>query len=94
MKFNWKFPTNELSEELKKACIEFEYQLRPKITKFLLARLDTECNGDLTSFYFDIDLPSKWVWIGTETPKAYTDKIKADFDAEINGTLNFSILAS
>ncbi len=94
MKFNWKFPTNELSEDLKKACIEFEYQLRPKITKFLLEHMDTECCGDLTCFHFDVDVLSKWVWIGEETPKGYADKIRADFDTEINGKLNFSALAS
>ncbi|MEM1257227.1 MAG: hypothetical protein AAGC45_10040 [Bacteroidota bacterium] len=94
MKFNWKFPTNELSEELKKTCIELEYQLRPKITKFLLERMDVECCGDLTCFHFDVDVLSRWVWIGHETPRAYVDKIQADFDTEINDKLNFSGLAS
>ena len=94
MKFNWKSPEKEMSEKLKKACIDFEYELRPKITKFLLERLDTECCGDLTCFYFDVDLNSGWVRIGMETPQEYIDKIQVDFDNEINGNLNFSALAS
>lgn len=94
MKFNWQFPGKEVSDELKKACIEFEYELRPKITKFLLKRLDTECCEDLTCFHFDVDISSEWIWIGKETPMEYTKKIKADFDSVINRNLNFSALAS
>ena len=94
MKITWNPPGSEMSESLKKACIDFEYQLRPKITKFLLARLETECCGDLSCFHFNIDLDSKWVWIGAKTPEDFASKIKVDFDNEINGSLNFSALAS
>jgi len=94
MKFNWKFPAQEITDEFKKACIEFEYQLRPKITKFLLERIDTESCRDLTCFHFDVDINSQWVWIGTDTPQDFVEKIRVDFDNEINGNLNFSVLAS
>lgn len=94
MKLNWKFPSQEITDEFRRACIEFEYQLRPKITKFLLERMDAECSGDLTSFHFDVDVDSQWVWIGLDTPEHYIEKIKSDFDHEINGDLNFSVLVS
>ncbi|MET1260212.1 hypothetical protein ABV409_12755 [Flagellimonas sp. DF-77] len=94
MKFNWKFPGNQMSDALKKACIEFEYELRPKITKFLIERLDSESCEDLGCFYFDVDLDTKHIGIGAKTPAAYATLIQRDFDAEFNGTLNSSAYAS
>ncbi|WP_431163517.1 hypothetical protein [Flagellimonas beolgyonensis] len=63
-----------------------EYSLRPKITKFLLKKIDGDSLGDFSSFHFDVDLQKKWVWISEKTPMDIIQKILPDFDIEINGS--------
>ncbi|MDT0608061.1 hypothetical protein [Croceitalea rosinachiae] len=89
MKFNWIFSKKE-AQNRQKQIIELEYQLRPKITKFLMEHLEQECCGDFSCFHFDFDMNTKWVWISEKTPKNYLTKIRRDFDIEINGSQNFS----
>ncbi|NAS11057.1 hypothetical protein [Poritiphilus flavus] len=83
MKFNW-ISTAEADDTLKKRCIELEYQLRPKITRFLMARLEQECCGDFSCFYFDVNLETRQISIANKTPVRYTRRIAFDFDREIN----------
>lgn len=84
MNFNWIFSQEE-DKNLYKKSVELEYRLRPKITKFLMERLEHECSGDFSNFYFDVDMNTQWVWISDRTPKDYLDKIQRDFDIQING---------
>lgn len=63
-----------------------EYSLRPKITKFLLKKIDGDSLGDFSSFHFDVDLQKRWVWISDKTPREIIQKILPDFDLEINGS--------
>jgi hypothetical protein len=60
-----------------------EYSLRPKITRFLLSRLDVD--ADFTSFHFDVNVDKKWVYISEKTPMEYIRKLLPDFDLVING---------
>nr|WP_299345834.1 hypothetical protein [Allomuricauda sp.] len=90
MKFNW-IISGKNNAEKQKACIDLEYRLRPKITRFLMDRLDSECCGNFSCFHFDVDMKNQWVWISPKTPQDYTEKIKADFDREINGSPFFSV---
>lgn len=90
VKFNWVI-SGDTNPTIKKVCIDLEYRLRPRITKFLLSRLDSECFGDFSSFHFDVDITNQWVWISEKTPQGYIDKIKTDFDNEINGSALFSV---
>ena len=83
MKFNWK-SVNEVDEKVKKFCIDLEYKLRPKITHFLMARLEQECQGDFSCFYFDVDLENLYVSIASPTPVKYKRIIAREFDREIN----------
>lgn len=83
MNFNWIVP-NDMDEGVKRYCIELEYQLRPKITRFLMARLERECGGDFSCFHFDVDLIAKSIRIAARTPSSYARRIKRDFDREIN----------
>ncbi|WP_411031276.1 hypothetical protein [Spongiimicrobium sp. 3-5] len=83
MKFNW-IGAKDSKNNIKKFCIELEYELRPKITRFLMSRLENECHGDFSSFHFDINMDTKQVTISDKTPKEYTKKIQSDFDMEIN----------
>ncbi|MCL6272549.1 hypothetical protein M3P19_00935 [Muricauda sp. 2012CJ35-5] len=90
MKFNW-VVAGTPDPEIKRACIDLEYRLRPKITKFLLSKLDSESCGDFSCFHFDVDFQKQWVWISTKTPEQYIELLKADFDREINGSPLFSV---
>jgi hypothetical protein len=82
MNFNW--ITDKSSDKtIQRQCIELEYRLRPKITRFLLTRLEKECRGDFSCFYFDVDLASRTVSISPKTPVKYSRRIAEDFDREI-----------
>ena len=87
MIFNW-ISDKEIDDSLKKFCIELEFRLRPKITRFLMDRLEYECEGDFSSFHFDVDLTSGKLHIGPNTPLALMNKITTDFQREF-GAFNF-----
>ena len=90
MKFNWIF-SKKADQNQKKRCIELEYSLRPKITRFLLERFENECDGDFSSFYFDVDVITERVWVNRNTPQPYIEKLNIDFDLVINGDRRLSI---
>ncbi len=83
MKFNW-ISEREIDDSLRKFCIELEYRLRPRITRFLMERLEYECRGDFSSFHFDVDLNLGQLRIGKNTPVQLTNKIALDFQKEFN----------
>ncbi len=68
---------------MQRTCIDLEYSLRPRITRFLLSRLDVDT--DFSSFYFDVNMDKKWVYISEKTPIQYIHKLLPDFDLVING---------
>ncbi|RIV46904.1 hypothetical protein [Flagellimonas pelagia] len=90
MHFNW-LTSGDENLATKRACIDMEYSLRPKITRFLLKKIDGDFCSDFSCFYFDVDLKRKWVWISEKTPMEYIKKMLPDFDTEINGTNIFSV---
>ena len=83
MNFQWK-SANHIDEELYKFCVELEYQLRPRITRFLISRLERECCGDFSCFHFDVDLNLQQITISDKTPIKLSKKIWGEFDHEIN----------
>ena len=83
MKFNW-ISEKEIDDTLRKFCIELEYRLRPRITRFLMERVELECRGDFSSFHFDVDLNAEQLRIGENTPFQLAGKIAADFQREFN----------
>ncbi|MBT8222004.1 MAG: hypothetical protein KJN96_02420 [Eudoraea sp.] len=83
MRFNW-ISEREIDDSLRKFCIELEYSLRPRITRFLMERLEYECRGDFSSFHFDVDLNLGQLRIGKNTPMRLTKKIASDFRKEFN----------
>lgn len=87
MKFNW-ISDKEIDDSLLKFCIELEFLLRPRITRFLMDRLEYECEGDFSSFHFDVDLTSGKLHISKSTPLALINKITSDFQKEF-GTFHF-----
>ena len=82
MNFNW-ITGAETDEHLQRFCVELEYQLRPKITKFLISRFEFESFSDFSCFYFDVDLLSRRVRVSDKTPKYFFQLIQRDFDREI-----------
>jgi len=90
VKFKWILSGN-LDASAKRACIDLEYKLRPRITKFLLSKFDGDCCADFSCFHFDVDMDNQWIWISNKTPAEHIKKISADFDAEINGRELFSV---
>ncbi len=83
MKFNWIYG-KKIDKKTLKRSVDLEYELRPKITRFLMARMEKECNGDFSSFHFDVNLVTQNISISDKTPVAYMDKIASDFELEIN----------
>lgn len=82
MTFNWIIGT-EADEKLQRFCIELEYQLRPRITKFLISRFDFESCSDFSSFHFDVDLLARNIRVSDRTPSHFLQRIQTDFDREI-----------
>ncbi len=83
MKFTW-ISEKEIDDSLYKFCIELEYRLRPRITRFLMERLEYECRGDFSAFHFDVDLGSRELRIGENTPMVLARKIAKDFREEFS----------
>ena len=80
--FHWIF--NGEQEELdKKELIDLEYQLRPRITRFIMDRIGFDCCEDYSCFHFDIDLDRREVRISDKTPEKYTTVLSVEFAREI-----------
>lgn len=92
MNFNWIF-YNDTDQKLKKQTIELEYQLRTKITKFLMEHLDNDQFEDFSDFHFDVDLSTQRIAVSKNTPREYWEMIKKDFDHHINGWLDSNAFA-
>ncbi|WP_297765463.1 hypothetical protein [uncultured Muriicola sp.] len=85
MKFNW-IISRDIDDDFRRYCIDLEYKLRPKITKFLMSRLDEEFGGDYSCFHFDVDMVTENISISNKTPVEYISLFSSDFEREINGT--------
>ena len=83
MKFHW-VGMNPEDRNAKKLCIELEYDLQTKITKFLMKRLEHECQGDFSAFEFDVDPKQARIAIAENTPSIWAEAIREDFEKRIN----------
>lgn len=82
MKFNW-ITAGIPGPEIEKDIIELEYQLRPRITRFLMRYFDPEVHEDFRAFHFDVDLARREIRISENTPLTYVQSISCDFMNEI-----------
>ena len=80
--FNW-ITEGTPDPDQRKYCIELEYQLRPRITRFLMKHLDPEHHEDISVFHFDVDLLRNEVRISDKTPSDYTSRVACAFMQEI-----------
>ncbi|SHJ20057.1 hypothetical protein [Pseudozobellia thermophila] len=83
MTINW-IVGAEADENLKRYCVDFEYRLRPKITKYLISRLDPDYCSDFSCFQFDVDLPGRCIRLSDKTPSRYYCLLEPDFEREID----------
>lgn len=86
MTFNWILDPHAGIVD-RKICIDLEYRLRPKITRFLMEHFEREFRGDFSSFYFDVDLIRNEIRISDKTPIEYIRKITVAFLEELSPEL-------
>ena len=67
-----------------KELIEIEYQLRPRITRFILDKLGIEGCEDFSCFHFDIDMVRREVRISEKTPPEFARILGVDFVSNIS----------
>lgn len=91
--FNWIY-TNPTDQNQQARSIEMEYALRPKITKYLMERFESECCGDFSCFHFDVDVLNNVVSISPKTPPRYRLIALKDFDFFVNGDNTSPSIAS
>lgn len=89
MHFNWIF-TNPTDPNQKARSIELEYELRPKLIRYLMERFEDACDGDFSCFHFDVDVLSNLVSVSPKTPPRFRLIALRDFDFHINGGTNNS----
>jgi len=85
VKFNW-IIGKDIDDDFRRYCVELEYKLRPKITKFLMSRLEEDFGGDYSCFHFDVDTVNNNIRISNKTPAKYINLFESDFNKEINET--------
>ncbi len=82
MTFNW-IIGKDSDAALQRRCVDLEYRLRPRITRFLMERLERELRGDFSLFHFDVDLVRSEIRISDKTPAKYVHRLSCDFMKEI-----------
>lgn len=88
MNFNWILGDND-DESFHKLCIDIEYELRPKIVKFLITNFESlDACSDFSSFHFDVDVIANKITVSEQTPAAYRNAITTKFEQEIGTHLS------
>ncbi|NKI33139.1 hypothetical protein [Croceivirga thetidis] len=92
MTFNWIY-TREADHHQRKRCIDLEYQLRPRIIKFLLEQFDDDEHSDenFAAFHFDVYVETAEVYMAQDTPVNYLNSMADRFDTIFNGAKNLSL---
>ncbi len=82
MKFNWTI-SFDATDEMKKLCVDMEYLLREKISRFLISNWD-DLADDFDKLIFDIDMVTKEITISEDSPIYLKNIIQEDFHREFN----------
>lgn len=83
MRFRWTAGQG-VGEAGYRFCLDLEYKLRSRITRFLIDRLDQEELPDFSNFIFDVDLCNSRVSLSPETRTLLDPHFCMAFDREIN----------
>jgi len=87
MRFNW-ILGDRTDEKLYRLCVDIEYQLRPKIVKFLILNFDSlDTSSYFSCFFFNVDLNTNRITVDEQTPVAYRNAINSKFEREIGNSL-------
>lgn len=86
VKFNWIFSRKATVRQLER-CVDLEYQLRPKIMRFLLEHFgNDECSEDnFSCFHFDVYVETELVYMNQNTPDEFLTVAENKFDLFFNG---------
>lgn len=82
MHFHWIFEDSQDQFD-QKQLIELEYQLRPRITRFIMDTLGFDCCDDFSCFHFDLDMVRREIRISERTPEKYSKILRTGFQDEI-----------
>ncbi|APA65050.1 MULTISPECIES: hypothetical protein [Maribacter] len=83
MRFNW-ILGDTADEKLHRWCVDLEYQLRPKIVKFLITNFESlDACSDFSCFHFNVDVIANKITVSEQTPAAYRNAITTKFEQEI-----------
>ena len=82
MKFHW-ILKDEQGQVDQKELIELEYQLRPRITRYIMDTLGFDCCDDFSCFHFDVDMVRREIRISDKTPVEYSKLLSIGFRDEI-----------
>ncbi len=82
MRFNW-IVSLDTNDEIKKRCLDMEYLLRQKISKFLIGNWD-DLMDDFDHLVFDVDMVTKEIKISNQSPVFLKTVIEKDFYREFN----------
>ncbi|PQJ14502.1 hypothetical protein BST99_00910 [Aureicoccus marinus] len=63
MHFNW-LTNLPKDQSFSRLAIELEYELRPRITRYLLRKFEQDFGDDFSSFYFDVDVNTSGCALG------------------------------
>jgi hypothetical protein len=80
--FHWIFDGNQDRVD-QKELIELEYQLRPRITRFIMDTLGIDSCDDFSCFHFDLDMVRREIRISEKTPEEYAKLLRVGFQDEI-----------
>lgn len=93
MTFNWILDQHAATLD-RRICIDLEYRLRPKITRFLMEHFERELRGDFSDFCFDVDLIRNEIRFSEQTPIEYIRKVTVAFLEELGSELRLKELKS
>ncbi len=85
MRFNW-IISFDANDEMKKLCLDMEYLLREKISRFLIGNWD-HLMDDFNRLVFDVDMVTKEIKISNQSPVFLKAVIEQDFYKEFNSNL-------
>lgn len=80
MHFHWIFNGDQIDH---KEQIDLEYQLRPRITRYIMDTLGLDCCDDFSCFHFDVDMVRREIRISEKTPEQYSKQLRMRFREEI-----------
>lgn len=83
MRFRWTADQG-ISEAGYRFCVDLEYKLRSRITRFFIQHLGADESLDFSRFIFEVDLENSQIRLAPETRELLDPRFCMEFDREIN----------